>query len=53
MAKAEVALIMSHALPKSFSHFDHIDGIWVTEPRCAIPVAIALRRGVRLRLCPA
>jgi hypothetical protein len=42
MAKAEVALIMSHALPKSFSHFDHIDGIWVTEPRCAIPVAIAL-----------
>ena len=26
--------------------FDHIDGIWVAEPRCAIPVAIALRQSL-------
>lgn len=26
--------------------FDHVDGIWVTETRCAIPVAIALRQSL-------
>lgn len=26
--------------------FDHIDGVWVTEARCAIPVAIALRQSL-------
>ena len=42
-AKADVALIVSHALPKGLDHFDHIDGIWVTAPRCAMSMAIALR----------
>jgi len=46
MAKADVALIMSHALPKGLSNFDHIDGVWVTEPRCAVPIAIALRKSI-------
>jgi hypothetical protein len=45
-AKAEIALIVSHALPKALQTFDQIDGVWVTEPRCAIAVAIALRESL-------
>jgi hypothetical protein len=45
-AKADVALIVSHALPKGLQTFDQIDGVWVTEPRCAVPVAIALRESL-------
>jgi len=43
---ADVALIISHALPKHVQHFDLIDGVWVAHPRCAIPVAIALRQAL-------
>ncbi|WP_296578081.1 DUF2130 domain-containing protein [Phreatobacter sp.] len=43
-AKAEVALIVSNALPKGVETFDQVDGVWVTEPRCMIPVALALRQ---------
>src|SRR5271167_576427 len=45
-AKADVALIVSHALPKGLQTFDQIDGVWVTEPRCAVAVAIALREAL-------
>lgn len=45
-ANADMALIVSNALPKSVHTFDHVDGIWVTETRCAIPVAIALRQSL-------
>ena len=53
-AKAEMALLISNALPKGVETFDQIDGVWVSEPRCMIPVAVALRQslielaGVRL-----
>jgi len=43
---ADVALIVSQALPKTVEHFDLIDGVWVTHPRCALPVAIALRQSI-------
>src|SRR4029079_2689150 len=43
-AKADIALIISHALPKSVEHFELIDGVWVAHPRCAMPVAAALRK---------
>jgi hypothetical protein len=43
-AKADVALIVSHALPKGVNNFDLVDGIWVTESHCAMSVAIALRQ---------
>ena len=43
---ADVALIISHALPKHIEHFDLVDGIWVAHPRCALPVAVALRQGL-------
>ena len=42
-AKADIALIVSHALPKGLQNFDHVDGIWVTDPKCAFSMAIALR----------
>jgi len=42
-AKADLALIVSRTLPKGLDGFDLIDGIWVTEMRCATAVAIALR----------
>jgi len=45
-AKAEMALLVSQTLPKGVSAFDLVDGIWVTELRCAIPVAIALRQSL-------
>jgi hypothetical protein len=45
-AKAELALIVSYALPKGLETFDFIDGVWVTSPHCAIPVAIALRESL-------
>nr|WP_245320294.1 DUF2130 domain-containing protein [Bradyrhizobium lablabi] len=41
---AGVALIISQALPKHVEHFDLVDGVWVAQPRCAIPVAVALRQ---------
>ncbi|WP_051346690.1 DUF2130 domain-containing protein [Bradyrhizobium sp. th.b2] len=43
---ANVALIISHALPKHVEHFDLVDGVWVAHPRCALPVAVALRQGL-------
>ena len=36
-AKAEMALIISHVLPKGVESFNFIEGVWVAEPRCAIP----------------
>ncbi|WP_338835182.1 DUF2130 domain-containing protein [Bradyrhizobium septentrionale] len=43
---ADIALIISHALPKHIEQFDLIDGVWVAHPRCALPVAVALRQGL-------
>jgi hypothetical protein len=43
---ADVALIISHALPKHIDHFDLMDGVWVAHPRCALPVAVALRQSL-------
>ncbi len=42
-AKAEVAVIISQVLPKGVETFELIDGVWVTHPRSAIPVAMVLR----------
>lgn len=41
---ADVALIISQALPRHIEHFDLIDGVWVAHPRYALPVAVALRQ---------
>ena len=34
---ADVALIISQALPKHIEHFDLVDNVWVAHPRCALP----------------
>lgn len=47
-ARADLALIVSHALPKEVDTFGHLDGVWVTGPKCAIPVAVALRESLIL-----
>jgi hypothetical protein len=45
-AKADVALIVSTALPKGIETFDLVDGVYVAHPRCALPVALTLRQGL-------
>ncbi len=45
-AKAEIAIIVSQVLPKGVETFDQIDGVWVTSPRCIVPVAIAIRHSL-------
>ena len=42
-AKAEIAVLVSQALPKGVESFDVIDGVWVTSPRAVLPVATVLR----------
>jgi hypothetical protein len=42
-AKAEIAIIVSQALPKEVETFEFIDGVWVTHPKAALPVAMAMR----------
>jgi hypothetical protein len=39
-------LIVSQALPKGVQTFDHIEGVWVTDPKCAVAVAVALRESL-------
>jgi len=45
-AKAEIAVVVSQVLPKGVETFDLIDGVWVTSPRSAIPIAVALRNSL-------
>lgn len=42
-AKADVAVIVSTALPKEVESFGQVDGIWVTSPRHVRSLAQALR----------
>jgi len=45
-AGAEMALIVTSALPKDVQNFCLMDGIWITDPRCAVPVAVMLRQSL-------
>jgi len=42
-AKAEISVLVSEVLPKGVETFGAVDGVWVTNPRVALPVAIILR----------
>ena len=42
-AKAEIAIIISQALPKDVETFDWVEGVWVAHPRVLLPMAITLR----------
>lgn len=46
IAKAEIAVIVSQVLPKGVETFEMIDGIWITHPRAALPVAAILRQSL-------
>jgi hypothetical protein len=45
-AKAEFALLVSRVLPMRVDLFDHIDGVWVLDPKCVVPLAVALRQSL-------
>ena len=45
-AGAEMAVIVSQALPKEITHFDHLDGIWISSLSCMMPVAVSLRQAL-------
>ena len=45
-AKAEIAVIVSQTLPKEVETFDLVEGVWVTHPRAALPVALSLRQSL-------
>lgn len=45
-AKAEIAVIVSQVLPKGVETFELIEGVWVTHPRAALPVAMILRQSL-------
>jgi len=41
--KAELAILVTDALPKDCANFGHRGGVWVAGPSCAIGLATALR----------
>ena len=43
-AKADLAVLVTLALPKGVETFGLVDGIWIAQARAAIPVAVALRQ---------
>jgi hypothetical protein len=43
-AGAEIAVLVSRALPEDIETFWNVDGVWITEPRFAMPLVIALRQ---------
>jgi len=45
-AKADIAVILSHALPKEVETFGFLDGVWVADPKVALPVALSLRQSL-------
>lgn len=45
-AKADLAIIISDALPKGIDTFGTVDGVWVTGGQYYVPLAIALRQSL-------
>lgn len=44
--RAELAVLVSRALPDGIRTFGLLDGVWVCDPSSAIPLAVALRQGL-------
>lgn len=42
-AKAELAVLVTQALPDGVKHFGLVDGVWVCDYASALPLAVALR----------
>jgi hypothetical protein len=45
-AKAELAVLVTQALPDGVKHFGLVDGVWVCDYASALPLAVALRSGL-------
>jgi hypothetical protein len=45
-AGAELAILVSTALPKGIETFGCVDGVWVTDHRFVLPLAVALRQSL-------
>jgi len=45
-AQAEIAILVSQALPKEVESFALVDGVWIVHPRVALPVAMTLRHSL-------
>src|SRR5262249_17996316 len=45
-AGADLAIIVSKALPKGIDTFGFIDGVWIADISCVVPLAIALRQSL-------
>jgi len=43
LVKAELAILLTEVLPKDCGYFGQVSGVWVTNPQCAMSLAIALR----------
>jgi hypothetical protein len=41
--RASIAILVSVVLPEGIGRFGQVDGVWVSDPLCAIPLAAALR----------
>jgi hypothetical protein len=41
--RASIAILVSVVLPDGIGRFGQLDGVWVSDPLCAIPLAAALR----------
>jgi hypothetical protein len=44
--RAELAVLLTSALPPEVTHFAALDGVWVTDFACAVGLAGALRQGL-------
>ncbi len=42
-ARADLAVLVSQAMPPDVQHFNEVDGIWVSSLACTLPVPTALR----------
>jgi hypothetical protein len=45
-AKADIAIIVSQTLPRDVESFDLVDGIWVTNAKSVLSLAVALRHSL-------
>lgn len=46
IAHADLAVIVSHALPRDIDAFDRIDHVWVVHPSVALALALSLRHSL-------
>jgi len=45
-ARADVAVLLTQALPRGVERFELIEGVWVTDSACALPLTAALRQSL-------